>query len=77
MQKRIDAASARLQGLKSRAKASHEEEKRHMDAKLHALQERTTRAKGDAKAALQRGAEKLKKAWERSVQRSAAHPSTD
>ena len=77
MQKRIDAATARLHGLKSRAKASHEEEKRHLDAKLKALQDRTGKAKGDAKAALQRGAEKLKKAWERSVHRSASHPSTD
>jgi hypothetical protein len=77
MQKRIDAASARLKGMKSRAKTSREEEKRHVDAKLQALQERTARAQGDAKAALQRGAERLKKAWERSVQRSASHPSTD
>jgi uncharacterized membrane protein len=77
VQKRIDAASARLQGLKSRAKASREEEKRHMDAKLHALQERAAKTKGDAKAAFERGAEKLKKAWERSVQGHAAHPSSD
>jgi LPS O-antigen subunit length determinant protein (WzzB/FepE family) len=72
VQKRLDAASARLTGLQSRARSSFENEKRQMDAKLRALQDRTAKAMGDAKAGFQRRIEKLRKAWEHTQDKHGA-----
>ncbi len=77
LQKRVDAAHARLQGLQSRAKASRAADKEQMEAKLRALQERAARAKGEAKAGLQQRTEKLRKAWERTKEKWGSHASTD
>jgi uncharacterized membrane protein len=77
VQKRVDAASARLAGLQSRAKTSFETEKRQMDAKLRALQDRTAGAMGDAKAGFQRRIEKLRKAFEHTKGHGEGTPSRD
>lgn len=69
VQKRIAAAKARLQGLESRAKAAFEGEKQQMDAKLRVLQERTEKARSEARAGLQQRADKLRKSWERTKER--------
>ena len=63
LQKRVDTAHARLQGLESRAKASRDADK--------------ARAKGEAKAGHQQRTEKLRKAWERTKEKWASHASTD
>jgi hypothetical protein len=77
LQKRVDAAHARLQGLQSRAKAAHDADKEQMEAKLRVLQDRAARAKGEAKAGLQQRTEKLRKAWERTKERWGSHAFTD
>jgi len=77
MQKRIDAAKSRLKGLQSRAKNSHDAERQQMEAKLRVLQDRTAKAKGDAKAGFQQRHDKLRKAWERTKERWGSHPTTD
>jgi uncharacterized membrane protein len=76
VQKRLDAASARLAGLQSRAKTSFENEKRQVDAKLRALQERTAKAMGGAKAGFQRRLESLRTSWERVEERRGAESHT-
>lgn len=77
LQKRVDAANARLQGLQSRAKTAYDADKQQMEAKLHVLQDRTARAKGEAKAGFQQRTEKLRKAWERTKEKWGSHASTD
>ena len=65
MEQGIDAASVRLQGLQSRAKAIHDADRLSMEAKLRALQDRIAKAKGEAKSAFQLRTEKLRKARKR------------
>jgi uncharacterized membrane protein len=77
VQKRIDAASARLQGLRSRAKATYAGEKQQMDAKLGVLRDRTARAKGEARAGFQQRVDRLRKAWERTKEKLAGTASTE
>jgi uncharacterized membrane protein len=80
VQKRADAANARLQGLQSRAKTAFQSEKQQIDAKLRVLKDRTAKAKGEAKAGLQQRADKLRKAWQRteeSEERWGGTASTD
>jgi uncharacterized membrane protein len=77
LQKRIDAASARLQGLQSRSKAAFDADQRQLDAKLRILQDRTAKAKGDAKSRFQQRADKVRKAWERTKEKWGSHASTD
>ena len=77
VQKRLDAASARFAGLQSRARTSLENEKQHVDAKLSALQDRTDRATGEAKAGFQRRIEKLRKAWEHTKEQQESSPSRE
>jgi uncharacterized membrane protein len=77
LQKRIDAAQGRLKGLQSHAKTSFDADKRQMEAKLHVLQDRTAKAKGEAKAGFQQRHDKLRKAWERTKEKWGSHPSTD
>jgi uncharacterized membrane protein len=75
LQKRIDAANVRLNGLQSRAKANHDADRQHMEAKLHVLQDRAEKAKDEAKAGFQRLSDRLRKAWERTKEgRDATHP---
>ncbi len=75
LQKRIDAANARLQGLQARARSDFEGNRQQMEAKLRVLQDRTTKAKDEAKAGFQQRTDKLRKAWERTKERWAATPS--
>ncbi len=77
LQKRVDAANTRLQGLQSRAKTAYDADKQQMEAKLHVLQDRTARAKGEAKAGFQQRTEKLRKAWERTKEKWGSHAPTD
>jgi uncharacterized membrane protein len=77
LQKRVDAANVRLQGLQSRAKAAHDADTEQMEAKLRALQDRAARTKGEAKASFQQRTEKLRKAWERTKEKWGSHASTD
>jgi hypothetical protein len=77
VQKRVDAANARLHGLQSRSKSAFDGEKQQMDAKLGVLKDRTAKAKGDAKAAFQQRADKLRKAWERTKEKWGASPSAE
>lgn len=69
LQKRIDAANARLQGLQEQAKSLFDGDRQQLEAKLRVFQERTTKAKGEAKAGYQQRTEKLRKAWERTKER--------
>jgi hypothetical protein len=48
-----------------------------MDAKLRILQDRTAKAKGDAKSRFQQRADKLRKAWERTKEKWGSHAPTD
>jgi uncharacterized membrane protein len=64
VQKRVDAANVRLQGLQSRAKTALQSEKQQLDAKIRLMKDRTAKAKGEAKAGFQKRAEKLRKAWQ-------------
>jgi uncharacterized membrane protein len=75
VQKRIDATSTRLRGLQSRAKSAHESEKQQMAEKLRVLQDRTAHAKDEAKAGLQKRAERMREAWERTKQKWGGGPS--
>jgi uncharacterized membrane protein len=68
VQKRVDAANTRLQGLQSRAKATFHSEKAQIDAKLRMLKDRTAKAKGEKKAGLQQRADKLRKVSQRTQQ---------
>jgi endo-beta-N-acetylglucosaminidase D len=77
LQTRIDSANARLKGLQSRAKASHDADKQQMEAKLRALQDRTAKAKGEAKAGFQQRTEKLRKFWEHTKEKWGSHVPTD
>jgi uncharacterized membrane protein len=74
LQKRLDAANARLQGLQSRAKSAHDADKRQLEAKLRVLQDRAARAKGEAKAGFQRMTDKVRKAFERTKDEREATP---
>ena len=65
VQKQVDAANTRLQGLQSRAKATFHSEKEQIDAKLRVLKDRSAKAKGEAKTGFQERADKLRKAWQR------------
>jgi uncharacterized membrane protein len=69
VQKRVDAANARLQGLQSRAKTALQSEKQQLDAKIRLMKDRTAKAKGEAKAGFQKRAEKLRKAWQHTEER--------
>ena len=69
LQKRIDAANTRLQGLQSRAQGTRDRQKKQMEAKLRVLQDRTAKAKGEAKAGLQQRHDKLRQAWERTKEK--------
>jgi uncharacterized membrane protein len=77
VEKRLDAANARLVGLQSRARTSIENEKRQVDAKLRALQDRTAKAMGDAKAGFQRRLEKVRKSWEHMQEKWGSESSAD
>lgn len=77
LQKRIDAANTRLQGLQARAKSAHDADKAQMEAKLRVLQERGAKAKAETKSAFQQRADKLRAAWERTKERWGSHASTD
>jgi uncharacterized membrane protein len=77
LQKRVDAASARLQGLQSRAKSAFDGDRQQMEAKLRVLQDRTAKAQGDAKTAFEQRTEKLRKAWERTKERWGTTPSAE
>lgn len=74
LQKQVDAAKARLQGLQSRAKTAHDADRQQLEAKLRVLQDRAARAKGEAKAGFQRLTDKLRKAWERTGEKAEATP---
>jgi uncharacterized membrane protein len=76
LQKRIDSANARLQGLRTRGKAALEGQKQQIDAKVRVLQDRTARAKGEARAGFQQRVDKLRKAWERMKDERAGTSST-
>lgn len=76
LQKRVDAADARLHGLQSRAKDSYDADRQQMEAKLRALQDRAAKAKGEAKTGFQQRTEKLRKAWERTKEKWGAAPTT-
>jgi uncharacterized membrane protein len=73
LQKRADAATTRLKGLQARAKAALDADQEQMQAKLRVLQDRSAKAKGDAKARFQERVDKLRKAWERTKERAASH----
>jgi uncharacterized membrane protein len=75
LQKQADAASTRLKGLQARAKASVDADQQQMQAKLSVLEDRSAKAKGDAKARFQQSVDKLRKAWERTKERAGSHPS--
>jgi uncharacterized membrane protein len=77
LQKRVDATNARLRGLQSRAQAAFDADQAQLDAKLQVLQDRTAKATGDAKSRFQQRTEKVRKAWERTMERWASHPSTE
>jgi uncharacterized membrane protein len=77
LQKRVDAADARLQGLQGRARSLLDRDRQQLEAKLRVLQERTTKSKDEARAGYQQWTEKLRKAWERNKERSGATPSSD
>jgi uncharacterized membrane protein len=77
LQKRIDSANARLQGLRARGKAALEGQKQQIDAKLRVLQDRTARAKGEARAGFQQRVDKLRKAWERMKDERAGTSSSE
>jgi uncharacterized membrane protein len=74
LQKRIDAADTRLQGLESRAKSAYDADRKQLEAKLRVLQDRTARAKDEAKASFQQRTDKLRKAWERTKEKWEATP---
>jgi hypothetical protein len=69
LQKRIDAANSRLQGMQSRAKTAFDGDRQQLEAKLRVLQDRAAHAKGDAKTSFQQRSDKLRKAWERTKER--------
>jgi uncharacterized membrane protein len=77
LQKRIDAATARLQGLQSRAKAAHDADRQQLEAKLRVLQDRAARAKGEARAGFQEQTDKLRRAWERTKERWETTPAAE
>jgi uncharacterized membrane protein len=77
LQKRIDAAVARLKGLQSRAKTAYDADRQQMEAKLGVLQERTANAKGEAKAGYQQWTDKLRKTWERTKAKWESTPSAE
>jgi uncharacterized membrane protein len=77
VQKRIDAASARLRGLQSRAKAAFEADNQQLEAKLRVLQDRTAKAKGDVRAGFQQQTEKLRRAWQRTREGREASPAAE
>jgi hypothetical protein len=77
LQKRVDAATTRLNGLRSRAKTAHEADRQQVEAKLRVLKERTASAKGEAKSGFQQRADKLRKAWDRIKQKWEATPPAD
>lgn len=65
LQKRVDAANARLEGLQARAKSAFDGDRQQMEAKLRVFQDRIAKAKGEAKTAFQQRTDKLQRAWER------------
>jgi hypothetical protein len=73
LQKRIDAASTRLQGLQARAKTAFDGDRQQMEAKLRVLQERSAKAKGDAKSRVQLRVDRLREAWERTQEKMGSH----
>lgn len=77
VQKRVDAANARLQGLRSRSKTAFEGEKQQMDAKLRVLQDRAAKAKSEARARFEQRVDKLRKAWEHTKEKWGATSSAD
>jgi uncharacterized membrane protein len=77
LQARVEAANARLAGLQSRAKTDYDAHKQQMEAKLRVLQDRSERAKGEAKAGFQQRTEKLRNSWERIKEKWGRHASTD
>jgi len=75
LEAKINAANARLQETRNRAKAATEATEKEMEAKVKALKEQVAKAKGDAKEKLEariaevqsdykRRANKLHQAWE-------------
>jgi hypothetical protein len=77
VQRRLDAANTRLKGLHSRAKTSFENEKQQTHAKLRTLQDRASKAIGEAKAGFQQRADKLRKAWEHTEEKRGGASSTE
>jgi uncharacterized membrane protein len=73
LQKRIDAANTRLKGLQSRAKTAFDADQQQMEAKLRVLQDRSAKAKGDAKSRIEQRVDKLRKAWERTKEKMGSH----
>jgi uncharacterized membrane protein len=76
LQKRVDAANARLHGLQSRAKTAFDADRQQMEAKLRVLQDRAAKSKGEAKAGYQQRTDKLRKSWERVKEKWGSHGST-
>jgi len=64
LQSRIEQLEAKLQATLRRNQQQHEELKREMDAKVKAVQQRASKAQGDAKVALEARVAELRREYE-------------